>query len=265
MLASPALIKKSIDEVAAKIQRFAPDQAGRIKIAVTEWGPLFQVELTGRFLDHPKTLGSGLFVASTMMEMAKSPSVQMANFFQLVDSLYMGWIGPREEHYIPKAPYYALQMFTRHSGSTLVRSSSTSPTYSSSAVGTVNAVNATPYLDAMATRSADGKTLYVMAVNKSFDRPVKTRISISGFRPGTTATAWTLNGTGIDANTGTELFKAPGVKWPKQATVQSNPRFDRGGPQEVSISETKVSQVAAQFEYSFPAHSVTSLQIKAKE
>ncbi len=264
MLASPVLIQQSLDDVSSKIQKLAPQRAGKIKIAVTEWGPLFQADTKGRFLDHVKTLGSGLFAADTLMVMAKNPNVEMTNFFQLVDSLYMGWIGPRGTSYAPKGPYFAFQMFTNHAGSTVVNSSSTSPTYSSHAVGSVDAVNATPYLDVIATRSADGKILYVTAVNKSLDRAIRTKLSISGFRPVTTATAWTLNGTGIDANTGTELFKAPGVKWPEQAMMKSNPRFDKGGPQEVAISQSSLKGVANQFEYTFPAHSVTSLEIRGK-
>lgn len=265
MLASPELIAQSLDDVAGKIKSLAPQQSGRIRIAVTEWGPLFQAGSTGRFLDHVKTLGSALFVADTMMVMAKNPSVEMANFFQLVDSLYMGWIGPRAGTYVAKAPYFAFQMFTAHTGSTVVRSSSTSPTYSSRSVGSVDAVPATPYLDVLATRSSDGKTLFLMAVNKDLDRPIRTHITINGVHPQSNGTVWTLNGTGIDANTGTELFKAPGVKWPEQAAMQPNPRFDRGGPQEISFGEAPLRGVAAQFDYTFPAHSVTSLQIPARD
>jgi alpha-N-arabinofuranosidase len=265
MLASPALIQQSLDDVSAKIRKLAPDRAGTIRIAVTEWGPLFEAGTTGRFLDHVKTLGSGLFVADTMMVMAKNPAVELTNFFQLVDSLYMGWIGPRGGTYLPKGPYFAFHMFTNHAGNTVVRSSSTSPTYSSRSVGSVDAVPATPYLDVLATRSADGKTLYVMAVNKDIDRPIRTHITLHGFRPQTSGTAWVLNGTGIDANTGTELFKAPGVKWPAQAEMQPNPRFNRGGPQEVSIRETALNSVGNEFEYIFPAHSVTSLQIRVRD
>jgi alpha-N-arabinofuranosidase len=265
MLASPALIQQSLDDVSAKIDKLAPERAGKILIAVTEWGPLFQAGTTGRFLDHGKTLGSALFVADTMMVLARQPKVEIANFFQLVDSLYMGWIGPRDGTYVPKAPYYAFQMFTQHAGTTVVRSSSTSPTYSSRAVGSVDAVPATPYLDVMATRSADGKTLYLMAVNKDFDRPIRAHIALHDFHPQSSGTAWTLNGTGIDANTGTQLFKAPGVQWPTQAEMKINPRFEHGGPWEVSITPTTVKGVATQFEYTFPAHSFTSLEVKARD
>jgi len=104
-----------------------------------------------------------------------------------------------------------------------------------------------------------------MVVNKNFDRPIRTQISLKGFRPGATGTAWTLNGTGIDAHTGTELFKAPGMRWPQQAMAQPDPRFNHGGPGEVAITSAPLKGVAAQFDYTFPSHSVTSLEIKSKE
>jgi alpha-L-arabinofuranosidase len=265
MLASPELIRKSLDEVSRKIEQIAPARAGKIRIAVTEWGPLFQAEPNGRLLDHVKTLGSGLFVASTLKVFLENPLVEIANFFKLVDSLWMGWIGPRGGAYLPKGPYFALQMFTVHFGSELVRSTATSPGFDNpSDVGTVSVVSGAPYLDVVASRSSDRRIVYVLAINKHLDRPILARITLHGFKPAGAGTAWVLNGTGTDANTGTELFKAPGITWAKQAMVEPNPRFDRGGPDEIRITSAPLQRVAGEFEYTFAPHSVTSLEINSR-
>jgi alpha-N-arabinofuranosidase len=261
MLAAPVLIKASLERLSQKIETLVPDRASHIKIAVSEWGPYFHVSPQSRFVDHVKTLASALYVASTLKIFLESPRTEIANFFQLADSLFMGWIGPRDGAYIPKAPYFALQMYTKYFGNMLVRSSTTSPTYDSTPVGWVDPVSKVPYLDVVASRSDNG-TLYVMAINKHFDRPINAKITIRGLRLASNGTAWTLTGTNIDANTGTELFQAPRMSWQRQAGAEPNPHFHLGKPSEVGITSAPVSNVATTFEYTFPPHSVTSLELQ---
>ncbi len=264
MLAAPIPMRESLQDLARRIESAVPSRARSVKIAITEWGPYFQVEPSGRFLDHVKTLGSALFVASALKVYVETPQVEIANAFKLVDSLWMGWIGPRRGTYLPKAPYFALQMYTRHFGDVLVESSASGPTYTNRrAVGWVDALTAVPYLDVVAGRSEDGRTLYVMGINKHFDQELTARISLQGFRPASEGVAWTLEGTGIDANTGTELFKAPGVTWAKQAAAEPNPRFAQGAPGEVKISRKPLKALGSEFEFRFPPHSVTSLEIRS--
>src|SRR4029453_17827391 len=102
-----------IDNGARKIQSLDAESARRIKLAVTEWGPFFHVDVKSRFVDHVKTLGAGLFAASVLKVLNESPAVEVANAFKLVDPLFMGWIGRRPDGtYVPTGPYYALELFT---------------------------------------------------------------------------------------------------------------------------------------------------------
>jgi alpha-N-arabinofuranosidase len=264
MLAAPISIKKNLDGVTAKLDALGRDAAHRPKIAVTEWGPFFHFDPQSRFVDHVKTLGSALFVASTLKVFIESPAVQIANAFKLVDPLFMGWIGSNNGRHVPTAPYLALQLYTRHFGERLVAATTHSPVYDSAAVGWVDRVANVPYLDVVASLSGDGKTLYVIAVNKHFDDAIVGRISIRGFQPVGPAVAWVLNGTGIDANTGTRPPQAPGVRWMPQASAEPTGRFDHGGPGEVTLTSTTIARVSNSFEYSFPAHSVTALELRGQ-
>jgi alpha-N-arabinofuranosidase len=212
-------------------------------------------------VDHVKTLGSGLFVADAIKTFIESPQTDIANFFKLVDPLYAGWIGLRKGEYVPTGPYYAFEMYTRHFGDVAVKTDVDSPAYRSVSVGWVDAVQAVPYLDVISSRSSDGHTLYLLAINKSFDQPLRGRIRLRGFQPQGKATAWVLNGTGIDANTGTSPVAVPGVKWVRQATDESNPHFERGGAGEIEVTSALLQRTGESFEYTFPAHSVTSLEI----
>jgi hypothetical protein len=195
----------------------------------------------------------------------ESPRTQIASAHNLNDYSIMGWIGSRNTSFPPKPDWaptaraYALQMYTRHFGEKLVRSSTAVPTFNSEAVGMTDAVQNVPYLDVVTSLSADGRQLYVLGINKHFDSNIETTISLRGFVPGPQATAWTLNGTSLDANTGTGPLRVPGMRWGKQDGDDRNPRIDKGGPGEVTVSSSTVSVGGAKFTYSFPPHSVTSL------
>lgn len=266
MLAAPKLIARNLRSVADTIDRYAPaGRASKIGIAVTEWGPAFRFDLNSRWVDHVKTLGSALFAASAMKTFIESPRVQVANFQLLNDFSVYGAIGsdntdfPLNPHWIPTARYYAFQLYTKHFGDRLVRSTADGPTFDSPAVGFVDAVNDAPYLDVVASLNDDGSRLYLIGINKHFDKPIETTITLDGFEPASGATAWTLNGTGLDANTGTGIVEAPNVRVPRQAEAPDNPRFRKGGPGEITFDSSSVAVEGKSFVYRFPAHSATSI------
>jgi alpha-N-arabinofuranosidase len=261
MLAGPIQLRHSLDRVSEQVRKHAPKHASRIKLAVTEWAPSFQLALDGRFLDHPKTLGSALFTASALKTYIEHPDLEIANYFKLTDRLWQGLIGARGEKFAPTAPYFALRMYRNHFGSTLVETLARSPTYDSAAVGYVPALRDVPYLDVVSSLSADGKKLYIMVVNKSFDQALAARIDIQGFKARRAGRAFVLTGTGIDANTGTQLFSASGVKWARQAADPANPRFDKGGPGEITVKEEPITAAGTSFTYSFGKHSVTAIEL----
>jgi alpha-N-arabinofuranosidase len=259
MLASPHLVRRSLEQLTERIRAAAPDRADEIGIAVTEWGPAFQITPQGRYVDHVKTLGSALYVASVMKVFIETPKVQIANFFKLTDPLWSGWIGKRGGGFVATAPYYAFQMYTRHFGDRLVAAQTRSPAFSSRAAGMVDALEQVPYLEVVASTGSDGKSLHLIGINKHFDRAIRARIRIEGFTPSGAGRAWTLSGTSIDAHTGSDVFRAPGVKWARQATDAKAGRFDQGGPDEVQVREAGTPAWGTSFEYVFPARSVTAM------
>jgi len=255
MLAAPILISRNLKTISDQIESITGKDSP-ISIAVTEWGPLFAVDPKSPWVNHVGTLASALFAASAMKAFIESPRTGIANFFKLVDNNFMGWVGIRNGKYVPKAPYFAFQMYRSHFGNTLVESATESPTYDAPAIGLVDSVRGVPYLDVIASRSQDGKQLYILAINKSIDQPVHTGLSIAGFAP-RTGKVWTLSGTAIDANTGTELPR--GMDWAKQIEIS---RFSHGGPDEVGISSSDLPKVAPRFDYTFPPHSITALELQ---
>jgi alpha-L-arabinofuranosidase len=271
MLAAPQLIAAHLDTIHAQIRRHAPQRADHIRIAVTEWGPLFHLDPRSRWIDHVKTLGSALYVASTLKVFIESPHMEIATAFKLNGIDPQAWIGPRhgdiltrapaEGQFIPKAPYYALQLFSLHFGEILVASTTQSPTYDSEAVGEIAAVSNVPYLDVVSSRSAYGDTLYILAINKDFDRAIDTQIEVRSFRMPPEAITWTLAGTGIDAHTGTQLPE--GIPWGRQIGDPIHNRITSGSKDEVGIRGGSFRPSGPRFQYSFPPRSVTVIELRA--
>jgi alpha-N-arabinofuranosidase len=265
MLAAPVLIGRNLQTVSDIIAKSAPNRASQIKIAVTEWGPAYRFAIDSKWVDHVKTLGSALFSASVLKTLIESPKVEVANFLMLHDFSVYGAIGsrntdfPPNHDWIPTARYYAFQLYTRHFGDQLLKTATQAPTFDSPAVGYTDAVKGAPYLDVVSSLSADGRQLYIIAINKHFDQPIEAAITLRGFVPSRQATAWTMNGTGLDANTGTGIIKAPGLRVPKQAEDPRNPRFYKGGEGEITFRPSQLSAAGPEFVYSFPAHSATSI------
>jgi alpha-N-arabinofuranosidase len=259
MLAAPIGIAQNLQTVSNAIDAYAGSRASQIRIAVTEWGPFFN-PFFSLYVLHARTLGSALFVASTLKAFIESPRTDIANAFALLDNGPEAWLGPRAGSWYPTAPLYALQMYTQHFGSLLVPSYVAAPTYSSPAIGVVPPQLNVPYLDIVSSLSADRKTLYIMAINKHFDQPIQATIRLNGFNPISAGAAWQLIGTGIDANTGTDF--PPGL-WLPQMQDWLNPRFYLGSPSEVVVVRAPQINFGQTFTFTFQPHSVTSLELHA--
>lgn len=261
MLAAPQLIGLDLWFLSNEIDMWGGSRAPQIKIAVTEWAPLFTLNPEPFFL-HPKTLGSALYVASTLQQFIQNSRTDIACLFSFTNDQALGQIEKRAGVFIPNPIFYALQMYTQHFGNQLVTTFPLVPTYNSPAVGFVPAITGVPYLDVVSSLSPDHKKLYIMAVNKHFDSPISTVFLLNGFTPSGSGTAWSLTGTGIDANTGTD--------WPPgysgiPATDLLNPQFFNGSPSQVTLSPTAISSgLGPIFVYTFPPHSVVSLEIDAQ-
>jgi alpha-L-arabinofuranosidase len=260
MLAAPVHIRQSLAKVSKLIDQTPPRDAQRIKLAVTEWGPFFSVGPTAPYLDHPKTLGSALFVASTMKVFLESPRVEIAHFFKLSEPTFMGWIGPHNKKMIPKAPLFALEIFAKHFGTELVESATTSPTFDAPAAGLMPSASKVPWFEVVASKDSSGR-VFLVGINKHFTQPMKAKINLVGFEPTRTGAAWTLTGTGIDAHTGTELPRIPGLTWARQMEIPPSKRMNKGNPSEVTLTQQRVTIEGPTFEYTFPARSVTSIEM----
>lgn len=261
MWAAPQNVAANLAETWQEVQRFAPAHAGRIRLGITEWGPLFAINPASPWLDHSKTLGSAIHVAAALRVYAMTPQLDLANFFKLNDILYMGLIGRRDGNWAPTAPYMAFRMVSRDMQPGLLAAAVDVPAYASRAIGFIDAVGRVPYLDVLATLSDDRRTLTVLLINKSLTRPVAARVGLGGARGAARLVIETLTGASADSHTGTELPRIPGINWAAPKRVGPQARIDRGGPDEVRL-ERRTATPGAEVQVSVPPHSLQLLRFE---
>jgi alpha-L-arabinofuranosidase len=221
------------------------------------------VNPSSAWIDHSKTLGSAVFVADMLRVFINDPRVEMATFFKLNEPSFLGLAGVREGKWIPNATYHAFELYTRHFGQTTVAAKALGPTFDSKKAGIVPAMKGVPLIETVASLSPDGKVLYVMLINKSWDQAAAVEISLSGFEPAS-GSAWLLTGAKPDSNTGSELPKVPGIRWGKQVNVDASRQFDKGAPSQISFGSAPLQDVGRQIRYRLPPHSVASLELRAR-
>lgn len=261
MMAFPEEIRQNLELLNRQIETLAPGDAGRIKLAVTEWGPFFAPRKDEHFLDHSKTLGAALSVAATMQVFLHAERLEIANFFKFIDLAFQGMVG---HDGVPKPSYYAVKMFTRHFGDLLLASTTDGPTYNlDKAVGGVVAAKNLPHLTAVGSLSQDRSKLYILAVNRHFTSPIRTKIQLNGFQPAARGTLRTLTAPSLDANNGPDLPDIGGIKWPKPAKAPHNSMFDAGKPGTVTIQTSTIDNAAGSFELVIPSKAVVALELDA--
>ena len=116
-----------------------------------------------------------------------------------VSDLVNGWPGGiiqagRDSVFV--SPIYLVnQLYAEHRGDVRLATRIDSPTFDTSREGTN-----VPYLDAVASRSADGKTIVIKAVNTSRTGALLTTITVQGANPAPRAELKTITGPSLQAS-----------------------------------------------------------------
>ena len=260
LLAFPKHVEENLRDINRDIETWAQPHAGRIRIAITEWGPLFAYDSNNRWIDHSKTLGSALFTAGAMNAFLRSDRVFMANFFKLAENGFMGVIQPDGT---VKPNYFALQMYTKHFGTHLVRTTVQSATFDAASIGLITNVSDTPYLDTVSSVNADGSRLYLLVINRHTEEAIDANIRLRAFVPEPDADAVVLTGASLDANNGTDL-PGSGIFWAAQASAPDHPMFDQGRPGTVSPTQYRITDASDDFVFTFPSKSITAIELRRR-
>jgi alpha-N-arabinofuranosidase len=175
--AAPEAIDRDLSRLEKIIRAY---QAGKdIGIAVTEWGLLYSVNLDPGWIDKVKTMGSAVYVGRVLQVFVSHPKVRIANYFKFTDDTPIGWVAFDGK---PKAPYYALQLFSRHFGARLVKSEIMGgKTYGTPPLGIMTEEKDVPEVTAAAALNDKGDRLFVNLINRSWSETHYVGLSVKGF------------------------------------------------------------------------------------
>jgi alpha-L-arabinofuranosidase len=196
-----------------------------IKLIVNEWNT---------FLPVPRqhSMESALYAARLMNVFERSGDiVEMTSVSDLVNG-WPGGIIQASRHGIFVTPtYLAIKLYNEHLGTERLATTVESPTFDSSLEG-----RGVPYLDVVATRSPDGKHIFIKAVNTDPARPLATKVTVSGGKVAPTAEV--------------ESVTAPSLSTANNFST----------PEAVSVKGSEVRTGSA-FDLELPAHSVSVITL----
>lgn len=163
LMASPEAVNKSLDDLEKLIKQYEGER--KIGIAITEWGGLFSLpNMDNYWVDHVKTMGTGIYIARMLQVMMSHPRVELANYFKLTDRSFMGWLNYNGD---PKVPFWVFALYANHHGDQRLAVDMVSPTYHTPVIGIIASQNHVPEVTVVASQDVKNKQVFVNFVNRS--------------------------------------------------------------------------------------------------
>jgi alpha-N-arabinofuranosidase len=209
LMARPLFYERFYRDVATVIRELAPGRD--VKLIINEWNTALPVP-------RQHSMESGLYAARLMNVFERSGAiVEMTAVSDLVNG-WSGGIIQASRHDIFVTPtYLVIRLYNEHLGQDRLAARVTSPSFDSSVEGTK-----VPLLDVVASRSRDGRQLFVKAVNTSRDRALVTTVTVNGTDVGANGTMHTVTGDSIKA---ANSFRTPDAVTARTAAIRSGPQF----------------------------------------
>jgi len=167
LMARPLQLERFYAEVAALIHEVVPNHP--VRLAINEWG-----------LDLPETrqysMDAALYGGRLMNVFERAaPLVAMSAVSDMVNGWPGGIVQAGRTEVFVSPVYHVNAMYARSLGAHRLQTTVEGPTFNSTREG-----QSVPVLDAVASRSADGRAIYIKLVNTDASRALETRFEIRG-------------------------------------------------------------------------------------
>jgi alpha-N-arabinofuranosidase len=226
LMARPLFYERFYKKVRELMSELVPGHS--VKLAINEWN-------TSLPEHREHSMESALYAARLMNVFERSGElVQMSAVSDLVNG-WPGGIIQASRHSLFVTPTYLVNlMYSDHPGRTRLATRVLSPTFDTTREG-----QSVPYLDVVASRSSDGKQIYLKAVNTETKRTLTTGINIAGASVEPRAEMQTLTADSLNT---ANSFSTPDA---------------------VSIKRSQLG-ASNNFTVSLPAHSVTVITLSLR-
>ncbi len=186
MFAAALDTKANLAVVADEVKRRSPANANT-PFAITEFSTLIGISGNMKqhlaYVDHSRTQAAALHIASLLDVYMGDPRVVLTMHTNPTHR-YFGVLILVDPSGLVMSPTYHLYRFYRDRfESRVVTTDVISPTFSSERVGVVNAHADVPVLVARASKSADGRRVTALFVNRALGGPTETDVVLVDFTP----------------------------------------------------------------------------------
>jgi alpha-N-arabinofuranosidase len=201
LMARPLYFESYYRELGDRLRARVPGK--RIGLVVNEWNTVLP-------LPRQHSMEAALYAARLMNVFERSGN---AVVMTAVSDLVNGWPGgiiQAGRHGVHVTPTYrVVELYNRYLGAERLAAAVQSP-------------GEAPFVDVVASRTADGRRYILKIVNTHFDAPARVRIAIDGWRPPAVATQHTLTASTLQtANT----FAAPDAVAVTSRRIAGGPAF----------------------------------------
>ena len=227
LMARPLYFERFYGEVERLIKDLVPGR--RVKLAINEWG-----------LDLPTerqySMESALYGARLMNVFERRGDlVEMSAVSDLVNG-WPGGIIQAGRHALFVSPLYLVnRLYSEHMGAERLAASASGPTFDTSKEG-----KGVPHLDATASRTADGKRIFIKAVNTDPSNALAVTITVEGATPAARAEVRSVTAPSLRASND---FARPGAVSERRAAVRAGRSFNVTLPKHsVSVITVEVAR-----------------------
>lgn len=239
LMAHPLHYETYYRQVAEMIRTLVPSRP--IKLAINEWGLALPAE-------QLYSMDGALYAARMLNVFERSSDlVAMTSVSDLVNGWTGGIIQANRHRVFVTSIYQVNKLYNERLGSDRLATDVQGPVFASSREG-----RAIPYLDATASRSADGKVIYLKAVNTNRRQPLETTITLKGAAIGSQARVETIGSTSPGAF---NHFATPDAVSIRSSQIKAGDRFTLElPPGSVSVLTLDVLHQAAAAPVGLPSH-----------
>ena len=209
MFAGAMQTGQNLEAMKREIAQRSPANAST-PFAITELGTLIGLSTNTAnhlaYVDHTRTQASALYVASLLDVYMGEPRVERTMYTNPIHRWYGNLILNDPGGLVTSPTYHLYAFYRSRLEPRLVQTSIESPAFAAEKMGLVKAQSGIPVLVGRAGRSADGRRLTLLLVNRGLDGTLQTEIDLGSFNA-TRVTCEVLAATQLHAINGPAVSK----------------------------------------------------------